>query len=63
MDMTDHSAKDNDLGREAESSHRLNREMARIGRALFGYPLGNWTWGYRYRHLLFAQPWLKSLLS
>ena len=39
MDMTDHSAKDNDLGREAESSHRLNREMARIGRALFGYPL------------------------
>ena len=39
MDMTDDSAKDNDLGREAESSHRLNREMARIGRALFGYLL------------------------
>jgi protein-S-isoprenylcysteine O-methyltransferase Ste14 len=39
MNMPDDSAKANDLGRKAESHHRLNRGLARIGRALFGYRL------------------------
>ena len=63
MDMTDDSAKDTDLGREAESSHRLNREMARIGRALFGYLLEIGLGVTAIAALLFTQPWLRSLLS